>query len=246
MNMPDIVTEEIVRLRQDNRELRTQLGRLTDQVTVLTDALKALRSTQNAPSASGPPPRPSGSISTQAPDSRLGEIPLNRTVSEMAPSAYDDWSPPPLPGRPVSNQVAPHMLPGTAALRMHHSLDGIDFGAVSKLTPDELDGLPFGLIVLDREGMVVHYNDTEARMVGLSPDRVIGRSFFQEIAPCTRVREFEGRFKALVANPSLRVQVFDFVFRFAREEQQVSIIITPGRRRGQFNLALVRRAIRPT
>lgn len=119
---------------------------------------------------------------------------------------------------------------------------GIDFGAVMQLTPDKLDGLPYGLITLDAKGRVIYYNDTESRLVGLPKDRVIGRNFFREVAPCTRIREFEGRFTELAANPTeVRVQSFDFVFKFARGEQHVSVVMTPARVRGQFHLALLRR-----
>jgi photoactive yellow protein len=119
---------------------------------------------------------------------------------------------------------------------------GIDFGAVARLSPEQLDGLPFGLVTLDAEGRILHYNDTEARMVGLSADRVLGKNFFTQVAPCTRVREFEGRFRQLALDPArVRVQTFDFVFRFAKGEQVVTIVMTPGRIRGQFHLAMVRR-----
>ncbi len=120
---------------------------------------------------------------------------------------------------------------------------GIDFGAVSRLTPDELDALPYGLITLDALGRVLHYNDTESRMVGLPKERVIGKRFFGEVAPCARVREFEGRFEELVRDPHrVRVQTFDFVFRFANGDQQVTIVLTPARVRGQYNIALLRRS----
>jgi photoactive yellow protein len=121
---------------------------------------------------------------------------------------------------------------------------GLDFGAISKLSASELDDLPYGLITLDAEGRVVHYNDTEARLAGFPKERVIGRSFFEEVAPCTRVREFQGRFEDLVEDPhGVRVQTFDFVFRFDHSEQHVSIVMTPARRRGHYHLALLRRAI---
>lgn len=119
---------------------------------------------------------------------------------------------------------------------------GIDFGAVSQLSPEELDALPYGLITLDARGRVLHYNDTESRMVGLPKERVVGKSFFGEVAPCARVREFEGRFEQLVRDPHrVRVQTFDFVFRFANGDQQVTIVLTPARLRGQYNIALLRR-----
>jgi photoactive yellow protein len=121
---------------------------------------------------------------------------------------------------------------------------GIDFGSVARLSPEELDKLPYGLITLDAEGRVIHYNDTESRLVGLPKERVIGKRFFVDVAPCARVREFEGRFLELARDPiRVRVQSFDFVFRFARGEHHVSIVMTPARLRGQFHLALVRRAI---
>lgn len=121
---------------------------------------------------------------------------------------------------------------------------GLDFGAIARLTPEQLDTLPYGLITLDAEGRVVHYNDTESRLAGLPKERVVGRNFFIEVAPCTRVRAFEGRFRELAQDPTaVRVQSFDFTFAFSHSEQQVSIVMTPARRRGHFHLALIRRAI---
>jgi photoactive yellow protein len=119
---------------------------------------------------------------------------------------------------------------------------GIDFGAVARLSADQIDGLPYGLITLDALGRVVAYNDTESRLVGIPKEDVIGKNFFQEVAPCTRLREFEGRFRELVADPEqLGVQSFDFVFRFPNALQKVSVLIVPARRRGHYNMALVRR-----
>ncbi|MEM1032863.1 MAG: PAS domain-containing protein [Myxococcota bacterium] len=127
---------------------------------------------------------------------------------------------------------------------VHQRTQGVDVGAVAQMSPQQLDTLPYGMIVLDRDGRVVHYNDTESRLAQLPRERVIGRDFFGEIAPCTRVREFEGRFRELVERPhEVRFQSFDFVFRFAHSEQHVSILMVPAKRRGWFNLALVRRSV---
>ncbi len=123
---------------------------------------------------------------------------------------------------------------------------GIDFGTVSRLSPTELDKLPYGLICLDAQGRIVHYNDTESRLAKLPKERVIGRSFFGEVAPCARVREFEGEFKELVRDPSaVRVRSFDFIFRFRHSEQHVTIVMTPARQRGLYNIALLRRSVTP-
>lgn len=121
---------------------------------------------------------------------------------------------------------------------------GIDWGAVARLSPADPDKLPYDPISLDGQGWIIHDNDTKSRLVGLPKERVIGRSFFGEIAPCARVREFEGRFLKLARDPlRVRAQSFDFVFHFARGEQHVSIVITSARVRGQFHMALIRRVI---
>ena len=121
---------------------------------------------------------------------------------------------------------------------------GIDFSTVARLSPAELDKLPYGLICLDAQGRVVQYNDTESRLAKLSKERVVGKNFFRDVAPCARVREFEGQFYDLVRDPSrIRVRSFDFVFRFRHSEQHVTIILTPARIRGLYNMALLRRSV---
>lgn len=47
-----------------------------------------------------------------------------------------------------------------------------------------LDVAPFGIIGLDGEGRIVIYNAFEATAAGLRPERVLGRSLFDEVAPC--------------------------------------------------------------
>ena len=47
-----------------------------------------------------------------------------------------------------------------------------------------LDELPFGVIGLDGEGLVEVYNTYEATAAGLTRDRVLGRHFFLDVAPC--------------------------------------------------------------
>ncbi len=208
----------------DGEELRSEVMWLRAELKALRRDHEALlrelasksgpASMASAATSPAPPPTPLAPTTTAPPP-----------TSDGAPPAA--FVPPPLPALGIAGGPQ----------------QGIDFGAVAQLTPDKLDGLPYGLITLDARGRVIHYNDTESRLVGLPKDRVIGRNFFREIAPCTRIREFEGRFNELAADPfGIRVQSFDFVFKFARGEQHVSVVMTPGRIRGQFHLALLRRA----
>ncbi len=48
-----------------------------------------------------------------------------------------------------------------------------------------IDDATFGLIVMDRDGIVLGYNRRESRLSGLPPAGVIGRNFFIDIGPCT-------------------------------------------------------------
>lgn len=62
--------------------------------------------------------------------------------------------------------------------------------------PDLFDHLPIGVIVLDRAGRVVVFNETEARLAGRVRERVLGKEFFVDVAPCMNVRELGHRFYA--------------------------------------------------
>jgi photoactive yellow protein len=53
----------------------------------------------------------------------------------------------------------------------------------------------FGIIRLDERGIVTFYNRFEQRFAERSAEATLGRSFFDEVAPCTRSRFFWGRFK---------------------------------------------------
>ena len=92
-----------------------------------------------------------------------------------------------------------------------------------RLTEIEVDALPIGLLELDPRGVVLRYNRSEEELSGLDRADVVGRDFFEEIAPCTAVRAFRGRFDALAARSIPARDRFEFVFRFAHGERRVSI-----------------------
>jgi photoactive yellow protein len=80
------------------------------------------------------------------------------------------------------------------------------------MSPGELDALPYGMIQLDTHGVILRYSSAETRLSGLSADECIGRSFFTDVAPCTQVQEFFGRFVRGVQAQQLDAV---FTFRFA-------------------------------
>jgi len=95
---------------------------------------------------------------------------------------------------------------------------------IQSLGESDLDRLPFGAIRLDREGKILSYNRTEAELSGRRKESVLGKSFFLEVAPCTNVQEFAGRFREGVARGSLHM-VFPYVFDFQMEPRNVWVTL---------------------
>lgn len=95
---------------------------------------------------------------------------------------------------------------------------------LSNLTPVEIDSLPFGYIALAPDGAIRKYNRFEADLARKDPQEVLGRNFFREVAPCTQVQEFEGRFRDFASGTSPEPALaFDFEFRFRHGTQAVRI-----------------------
>jgi photoactive yellow protein len=92
------------------------------------------------------------------------------------------------------------------------------------LTEDELDSLPVGMIQLDRDGTVLRFNQTESSLARVEKDEAVGKSFFDEVAPCTKVQEFYGKFVEGVENRNLHT-VFPYQFRF-RDGRQKNVMIS--------------------
>lgn len=66
---------------------------------------------------------------------------------------------------------------------------------VPDLTEEQLNELPYGAIKIDKIGKILCYNKTEEDAVLMRSEKIIGRNFFTEIAPCTAVKDFQGRFE---------------------------------------------------
>ena len=66
---------------------------------------------------------------------------------------------------------------------------------IDSIGEKELDSLPYGVIQLDAQGTVLRYNSYEEGLSGLTRQKVVGKNFFKQIAPCTDMQEFYGRFR---------------------------------------------------
>jgi photoactive yellow protein len=73
----------------------------------------------------------------------------------------------------------------TASFETLPSYDDPDLARrVETLPATALDELPFGAIHVDAEGRVTRYSRVEAEQSGMYQRPVLGRAFFQDIAPC--------------------------------------------------------------
>ena len=91
---------------------------------------------------------------------------------------------------------------------------------VDTMSAEELDTLPFGVIQLDEEGKIRMYNLAEGEISGRNPEEVLGKNFFTEVAPCTNVQEFAGRFRQGVKDRNLNC-TFPYLFDFRMRPTRV-------------------------
>ena len=80
-----------------------------------------------------------------------------------------------------------------------------------------------GAVVIDSAGTISAYNSYEAELAQLDPQRVIGRNFFRDIAPCTAVKEFEGRMRQFMRTKDQVSESFDYFFPFTHAPIDVTI-----------------------
>ena len=109
------------------------------------------------------------------------------------------------------------------------------------LPEGEIDALPFGLIAVDADGTIAQYNAYESRLSRLSKERVIGRNFFRDVAPCTAVKAFWGRFQRFAALEGDGAESFDFEFPFAFGRQYVNVtFLRSAKNHGQIKILVNR------
>jgi photoactive yellow protein len=98
------------------------------------------------------------------------------------------------------------------------------FQNINNISEEELDSLPYGVIQLDVAGNVMRYNSYEANLAGLTKQKVVGKNFFEQVAPCTEVREFYGKFEKGVAAGQMHT-TFRFHFAFKKDSRDVTVTL---------------------
>src|ERR1700743_3123768 len=92
-----------------------------------------------------------------------------------------------------------------------------DAGLLGTLEATGLDGIDafgFGLIVMDRDGRVLGYNQAESKLSGLPADGVVGRNFFVEIGPCPNNSLAAQRYRDSASQETSLDEQLDYVFTY--------------------------------
>lgn len=96
--------------------------------------------------------------------------------------------------------------------------------AMANISDEDVNKLMYGAVELDSEGTILRYNEAESELTGRRPEDVIGRNFFNDVAPCTRTDEFSGRFFEGVRTGEFNA-VFEYVFDHEMEPTKVRIMM---------------------
>jgi photoactive yellow protein len=88
--------------------------------------------------------------------------------------------------------------------------------------PSRAELLPFGAIMIDQQGDVLRYNHVESGITGRSVSEVVGKNFFNDIAPCAKGQIFYNHFFRAVADGQVNT-MFDYQFAYKMTATNVRI-----------------------
>ncbi len=97
-----------------------------------------------------------------------------------------------------------------------------DVDNILQREPNRAETLPFGAILLDRQGNIQKYNQAEGLIAGRDPSDVIGKNFFNDIAPCAKGKRFHGEFLKFYKSGQINT-LFDYEFEYKMKPVQVRI-----------------------
>lgn len=88
--------------------------------------------------------------------------------------------------------------------------------------PSRAELLPFGAIMVDQAGDVLRYNHVESGITGRPVSEVVGKNFFNDIAPCAKGQIFYNHFFRAVADGHVNT-MFDYKFDYKMTATNVRI-----------------------
>lgn len=121
------------------------------------------------------------------------------------------------PAEPLSHGICLDCLP---------SEFGYPIVSLDALERERLDELPYGVVRLDRNDRVIEYNRAESELAHRSRRSVIGKHFFEEVAPCTNVQEIAAWIAETRARGETAVKHLNFVFQFPFGRELVKLSLS--------------------
>lgn len=97
-----------------------------------------------------------------------------------------------------------------------------DIDNILQREPHRAESLAFGAILVDRKGIISKYNAAESYIAKRTPEDVIGKSFFDDIAPCAKGKRFHGEFLKFRRSGAVDT-LFDYEFDYKMERVAVKI-----------------------
>jgi photoactive yellow protein len=85
-------------------------------------------------------------------------------------------------------------------------------------TNEQLDDVPFGVVRMTREGVVVAYCKSESHITGISQEYAFGKYYFTQIAPCANNMTVAARY----VQPSLDEEL-DYILTYVCEPVKVRL-----------------------
>jgi photoactive yellow protein len=94
--------------------------------------------------------------------------------------------------------------------------------AIERLTEEQVDQLPFGVVRLDLDHTVKVFSGPECRLSGWGDRPRLGRKFFTEIAPCMGTPRFLGLIEHALATGALDLE-FTHIGDFSDRERELTV-----------------------
>lgn len=115
-----------------------------------------------------------------------------------------------------------------------------DIDNILSREPARADYLPFGAVLMDRVGKIVKYNKAEGLIAGRDPGAVIGKNFFNDVAPCAKGKRFHGEFLKFAKTGQVNTLLdYEFAYKGANVKVRIHLKSQPD---GQSCWLFVKRA----
>ncbi len=85
-----------------------------------------------------------------------------------------------------------------------------------------LHRLPFGVIIVDRNAKIVDYNENED--LSTVKQDLIGKNFFEEVAPWAAVDAFKRRWDEFISSQETLLMPFDFTLPGSKGPVEVTVM----------------------